>query len=215
MMFKRAHSIAFAAIAGLLVLTNTAIANTSAGPGTLFLTLSDLSQGTSYFLDTGLTIQTFSQDQWQYFDLTTDPNYQTFTSHMHPGDVVQYEVASATSSTSLPSILFTSNDDSFNPVGNVRLGQAAASLLSYLSYVNTTPSPTTYSAFLPATVPDWESSFESNIGIQSIAALPGRPLFFYSEVARSPGMTPPALLLQFAGGWYFTSNGVLQYTTPD
>jgi hypothetical protein len=213
-MFKRAHSIVLAAIAGL-VLTNTAIADTSAGADTLFLTVTDLSQGTSYFYDTGLTIQTFSPDQWQYFDLSTDPNYQAFTSHMHPGDVVQYEVASATSSTTLPSILFTSNDDSFNPVGNVRLRQAAASLLSYLSYVNTTPSPTTYSAFLPATGPDWESSFESNIGIGSISASPGTEIFFYSEVARSPGSTPPALLIQLAGGWYYTSNGVLEYTTPD
>lgn len=210
-MFKRLHSIALAAIAGL-VLTVTATANTSVGPDNIFLTVTDLSTGMSYFFDTGVLLQNFSQDDWLYYDLKTDPNYQAFAHQVHPGDVVQYEVAAATSATTLPTLLFTSNDI-LNPVGDVRLRQAAASLLSYLSYVNATPSPTTWSAFLPAI--GWESSFESAIGAGSIAERPGLSLFFNREVARSPGLTPPAFLLEFAGGWNYTSNGVLMYWTPD
>ncbi len=209
-MSKRTHSLILAATAGL-VLTNTAIANTSAGSGTVFLTVTDVTRGTSYFYDTGLTTETFTPEVWWYFDLSTDPNYQTFAHQLHPGDVVQYQVAAATSST-LPSVFFTGYGDFLQPVSNARIGQAAASVLSYLSYVNSTPSPTTYSAFLPATAPDWESSLMSNIGIAGISGAPGTSLFFDGETARSP---PPAFLIQFVGGWYYTSNGTLSYTTPD
>jgi len=233
MTLRPTHALA-AAIA--LAMSGVAMANTNINAtttGDVFINVVDTTNGTSFLYDTQESQATFLSDGTpQTFTFSGDTNYSAFVAAEGSGDVIDFSVLSAISTSASRSnpngsaqLLFTSNAGPSAAV-NINIGQATTAISAFLSVANQVTSSTTISALL-GTAATWgqqayEQTVDGKLGVpytqpgSGVSALAGAgsSLAFYEETSAAPNSAQGnATLATLAGTWNY-NNGVAVYSAP-
>lgn len=204
--------------AAALALSSGAMAVTTAGTnGTIWLSIDDTTNHTSYMFDTGLTVSAFTGNtSYGPHSVASDANYTAFIAGEGNGDSVQYSVIGAINNSTAPlyEALFTSLASPTPQFGSSVYGAAQNAGL-FLSSANNPSGGSTY--FSGSTIAlGWVNSgnaagFNSNTGVPDSAGL-GTPMAFYETTTTHPNSTTKlGTLATLAGTWNFSA-GSLSYT---
>lgn len=216
------------AMSGVAMATN--IDNTTTGD--VFINVVDATNNTSFLFDTGETQALFlGHSLPQTFDFSADTNYGSFATGEGKGDVIDYSILSAVSTSATRSnpnptatVLFSSNASPVAVV-NSNIGNAVTNIGGFLLNANAVTSSTLNSALLGPTTTwgqtNYEQTVATNLGVQftqpgsGVDALAGAgsSLAFYKEVSTNTSDgTGNASISTLAGTWSY-NNGVAVYSS--
>jgi hypothetical protein len=214
-------------LAGAIALTigGAAMANTNldgTSTGDVFLNIVDVTNGTSFMYDTGVSQASFNGNGSYNFNVA-DSNYAAFVAGEGATDTIDYSVFSATRPSSTSEIIyFTSNGATYPALSTAQAG-VATNINGFAIGANYIASSTNDSVLLSGSyafgVPLTEgyiaknllNTVATNAGTYGTDASIGTALGFYEDAAsRSGGVSVSDVA--FAGTWDLTANGTLTYT---
>jgi hypothetical protein len=214
---------AVAGVVALAVAGSAFAVTTSDQNGTIFLTINDTKDNTSFIFDTGLSSTGFNASApttTQTFNLAGDANYQAFEASVTDQSFVEYSVLGGfgDGSTTNPKIgtLFTAS----SPASVTTAGGNVKQVYNNLATVLAVGNPSGGSTFVPAATSGtfgWAAAgYEASTNAQYVmndAAQTGNSMAFYSFASNNPNSgSIPAIQKTFAGVWTLAANGVLTYS---
>ena len=204
-----------------------ALAQTNAGSGgTIWLTVDDVTTGSSYVFDTGMSVSSFTGTS-NYSTTFSDANWTSFVSSVAGGnlattsDILHFAVSGASSSASsgaVPVTIDLTGTASQNPVANSSAGTMYTQAFNLLSFrVN----PASGDTFLPAgsaTNAGWftggyETNFQNAAGNTDWSGIGGTLGFYQTNNSSHSGALTKGTASTFAGTWDLTAQGAFSYTT--
>jgi len=202
-----------------------ALAQTNAGSGgTIWLTVNDVTTGSSYLFDTGLAVssftgtgsgvvytQTLSGANWTSFLATLDGGSLSTTDIMHYG-----VVSGAAASSSAPVLLDFTGIHTQNAVSDAKADTMWTQVNNFLGTVN---NPSGGSSFFADSSPNtsgwykggYETNFNNAAGNTEWSGI-GTGMAFYQVSNNLSGTTALGTASTFAGTWDLSTAGVLTYT---
>lgn len=211
------------AVAGVVALTVAGSAfafTTSDQNGTIFLTINDTKDLTSFVFDTGVSTTTFQGTSSLNYNFASDANYQAFEASITDQSFVEYSVLGGFGDgfSTNPKIgsLFTASSPASVTTAGGNVKQVYNNLATTLSVNN----PSGGSTFIPASTSGtygWAAAgYEASTNAQYVmndAAQTGNSMAFYSFASNNPQSgSIPAIQKTFAGLWNLAANGTLTYT---
>jgi len=207
-----------------LAIGSTAMANTTldgTSTGDVFVNVVDVTKGTSFLFDTGVSQASFNGAVTQSFNFASDPNYTAFVAAEAGGDTIDYSVFSATKPSSSSEVVYFTSSIPVPSQTSTNIATGASTIGSFLVGANSITSSTTNSVNLGTTFAFGNTSWEGVISTQLLngvanangsypddAAL-GTALAFYEDAASRSGVSISGQA--FAGTWD-VSGGVATYT---
>jgi len=210
-------------------------ATTNAGTGgTIWLTVDDVTTGSSYVFDTGLTVSSFtgttgysetlSSGNWTSFLATIDGDSLTST------DVLHYAVVgvtcpqagsppTCTPSGASPNLLDFTGTGAQSNVANTKAANAWAAANNFLTNRANPASSDSFEgagslASLGWYAGGYDSTFNSGVG-NTDWSTPGTAMaFFQTQNTSTSGALTKGTYSTFAGTWDLSAAGVLTYTVP-
>jgi len=204
--------------AAALALSSGAFAFTSAGTnGTIWLSIDDTTNHTSYLFDTGTLVSSFTGTTGYSTSIASDPHYTAFIAGEGSGDSIQYSVIGGINNGTAPffEALFTSEATPSAQFGSSVYGAAQNAGLFLSSAANPNGGSTYFSGGTAAN--GWVYSgnaagFNSNTGVPDSAAI-GVAMAFYETTTTHPNSTTKlGTLATLAGTWNVDALGNLTYT---
>jgi hypothetical protein len=200
--------------------TTISTGGTTAPAGSVFLNIVDVTQGTAFLFDTGLTSATFNGGGSYSFSVASDANYASFLASEVAGDTIDYSVIGgyvnpgSTSATQY----FTSNS-TVSAVSGKNVGSAVSVTGTFAQQTDlvvtssTTSNFTTGGALNNSSWLSAEPSVQNFLGSLTDSAAIGTALNYYSEGSSSLRSTSSSgtVLSAFAGQWDLNSAGTLTY----
>ena len=211
----------FLAGATALAVGGTAMANTTLNTttGDVFVNVVDVSNGTSFLFDTGVSQAAFNGGSSYSFNFASDPNYTAFLAAEGGSDVVDYSVFSAT--TGAVNTTFFTSSIAVPSQTSTKINGGASTIGSFLTGANSIVQNSTTSVNLGSTFAFGNATWEGVIttDLLNAVALPngtypddaalGTALAFYEDAASRTAVITSGQA--FAGTWDVTG-GVATYT---
>jgi hypothetical protein len=211
---------AVAGVVALAVAGSAFAVTTSDQNGTIFLTINDTKDNTSFIFDTGVSSTTFTGTSGLQYNLAGDTNYQAFEASVTDQSFVEYSVLGGfgdgvATNPKFGSLFTASSAPSVTTVGaNVK--QVYNNLATVLAVGNPSGGSTFVSAANSGTFGWAAAGYEAGTNAQYVmndAGQTGTPLAFYSFATNNPNsQSVTALQKTFAGVWTLAANGLLTYS---
>jgi len=210
------------AVAGVVALAAAGSAfavTTGDANGTIFLTINDTKDNTSFIFDTGVSATSFTGTSNLNYDFHSNANYLAFEASVTDQSFVEYSVLAGfgdgTSTNPKAGTLFTA---AFAP-STTTVGADVKQVYNNISTVLGVNNPSGGSTFVSAAnsgtfgwaAAGYEASSNSHY-VTNDAAQTGNPLAFYSFASNNlNSQSVTALQKTFAGVWTLAANGSLTY----
>lgn len=207
-----------------LALSGGAFANTTAdSAGTIFLTVDDTTQHTSYVFDTGLSAASFADADYSH-SVSANAAFQSFLATVQGGDSLTYAVLGgsvSTDATPVTTIDFTAPTTASVVAQN---GSSVGTAWGELGpFLQTRGNPSNGDSFASSTAlaaakwvdGGYDTVFSSQNGAQDGTALGNLMNFYVATTTKTSSIkVGSSTLTQFTGQWDFTTAGLLTYTVP-
>jgi hypothetical protein len=208
------------ALGSTAAMANTSLNGTTTGD--VFVNIVDVTNGTSFLFDTGVTQAAFNGGTNYSFNFASDANYTAFIAAEGGSDTIDYSVFSATKPTTSSEVVYFTSSIPVPSQTSTNIATGASTIGNFLTGANSITSSTANSVNLATTFAFGNTAWEGVISTQLLngvanangtypddAAL-GTALAFYDDAASRSGVSISGQA--FAGTWD-VSGGVATYTS--